>query len=96
MVDATLLGTRLDVCVQYTLDAGGVELRWCQGEVIAVSDGTNMPRLRPFRTPHPRGCVMMRWDADAARKEPVSESAYPLLPTKWNPNVLTNGGWRLE
>ena len=95
-VDASLLGVRLDICEEYTLDAGGVELRWSQGEVIAVSDGTNLARPRPFRTPYPRGCVMMRWDANEARGEAGSESVFPLLPTKWNPNVLGHGGWRLE
>ena len=50
-------------------------------EVIAVSDGTNLPRPLPFRTPYmyPRGCVMMRWwDANVARDEPGSESVFPL------------------
>ena len=41
--------------------------------------------------------VMMRWDADLARKEPVSESTYRLLRSKWNPkHVQSEGGWRLD
>mmetsp|Transcript_3886 Transcript_3886/g.10150 ORF Transcript_3886/g.10150 Transcript_3886/m.10150 type:complete len:291 (+) Transcript_3886:4227-5099(+) len=39
----------------------------------------------------------MRWDADAARKEEVSESAFRLLRSKWNPKgVQGEGAWRFD
>jgi hypothetical protein len=39
----------------------------------------------------------MRWDADAEREEPVSESAVKLMPSKWNPRqVQKAGGWRFD
>jgi hypothetical protein len=37
---------------------------------------------------------MIRWDADEAREEEVSESAKRLLPSKWNRTV--DGGWRFD
>ena len=40
--------------------------------------------------------VMIRWDADEARKEEVSESAKRLLPSKWNPGVHCDGAWRFD
>ena len=41
-IDKTLIGTRLDICEKYDLDEGGSELRWSQGEVILISDGSNI------------------------------------------------------
>jgi hypothetical protein len=97
-VDATLLGKRLEICCDYDLEEGGSEARWSAGEVIAVSDGTNIaipgkPRAK-FKTGE---AVMMRWDADAARLEPETESASRLLPSMWNPRgVQSAGGWRFD
>ena len=40
--------------------------------------------------------LMIRWDADKARKEPESESTKRLLSSKWNPSQHSNGAWRFD
>ena len=76
----------LEVCYDNDLDAGGSEARWCAGEVILVSDGTNIPIPGRDRAKYKRGeAVMMRWDADKWRGEKSTESAARLLPSMWNP-----------
>jgi len=40
--------------------------------------------------------VIIRWDADKARKEPESESAKRLLQSKWNPKQHSDGAWRFD
>ena len=42
-IDKGLIVKRLDVCLQYFLDDGRTEIFWIKGEVILVSDGTNIP-----------------------------------------------------
>ena len=44
-IDKKLVGKRLDICERYELDEGGSELRWSQGEVVKVSDRSNI--LKP-------------------------------------------------
>ena len=98
-VDATLVGKRIDACFCYYLDEGGSELRWSQdGEVLKVSDGTNIKMPPPHRTKcYPAGqAVLVGWDADPAREEAYSESPVALLPSKWNPKVHSAGAWRLD
>lgn len=96
-VDGTLIGERLDVCCSYEIDGGGSELRWCQGEVIKVSDGTNIVKPNSCTACFKRGeAVVMRWDANDERNEPSSESAQRLLPSKWNPKEHTDGSWRFD
>ena len=45
-IDKGLIGNRLDVCLQYFLDDGITEIFWSQGEVIFLSDGTNIPNKK--------------------------------------------------
>eukprot|EP00966_Prymnesium_polylepis_P257616 5951337-Prymnesium_polylepis.2 len=94
-----LLGKRVDVCCNYELDGGGSELRWSQGEVILVSDGKNIPCPPPARTAMFKAneAVIIRWDANKQRKEVVTESAYRLLPSWWNPRgAHFEGAWRMD
>ena len=97
-VDVTLLGKRLEICCDYELEEGGTEARWSAGEVILVSDGTNIIIPGKWRAKFKKGeAVMMRWDADAARNEVVTESAARLQHSKWNPKgVQEAGGWRFD
>ena len=40
---------------------------------------------------------MILWDANQERKEPASESAFRMLPSKWNPRgAHFEGAWRLD
>jgi hypothetical protein len=81
------------VCCTYILTEGGTEDRWSAGEVILVSDGSNIWDPEKARTRYKKGeGVVMRWDADEAREEPVSESAVKLLPSKWNPRGVQKAG----
>ena len=41
-VDISLLGKLLDLCVAYDMDEGVTSLRWSQGGVIIVSNGSNI------------------------------------------------------
>ena len=41
-IDKNLIGKRLDICEKYSLDKGGSELRWSQGKVVLVSNGSNI------------------------------------------------------
>ena len=97
-VDERLIGKRLDVCVLYNLDEGGSELRWCQGVVTAVSNGSNIVRTGSKTACYKAGeAVMIRWDENKARNEPSSESGQRLLPSKWNPRgVHREGCWRFD
>ena len=40
--DPSFIGTRLDFSVEFELDICGKELRWCQGNVNDISDGSSM------------------------------------------------------
>ena len=44
-IDKKLIGKRLDVCYEWNLEEGGTELRWSQGEVVGISNGSNI--LKP-------------------------------------------------
>ena len=41
-VDKTLIGARLEIFEKYDLDKGGSELRWSQGKVVLILDGSNI------------------------------------------------------
>ena len=77
---------------------GGSELRWCQGEVVRVSNGSNILRTNARTACYNAGeAVLMRWDESKERNEPASESAQRLLPSKWNPRGKhTDGSWRFD
>ena len=97
-IDQHLLGKRLDVCEKYVLEEGGSELRWSQGIVIKVSNGSNIlkPGARTAKFKKGEG-VLIRWDANAAHNELVSTSAQRLLLSKWNPKQThTEGSWRFD
>ena len=99
---STLVGKRLDFCCSYELEEGGSELRWSQGEVLKVSDGTNMPKptLPDGRSAgkYAKGtAVLVRWDSNRKRGGRQTVSVWPILPSKWNPKgAHTQGAWRLD
>ena len=97
-VDNKLLGKRLDICEKYDLHEGGTELRWSQGVIMKVSNGSNIlrPGARTAKFKKGEG-VLIQWDADVAHNEPVTTSAQRLLSTKWNPKGKhTKGSWRFD
>ena len=97
-IDKNLIGRRLDVCDKYDLEEGGTEIRWSQGEVIAISDGFNMLKLGARTVKFKLGeSVMINWDANPDRNERSSTSAQQLLRTKWNPRGKhSDGCWRFD
>ena len=70
-----------------------MEARWSAGEVILVSDGTNITIIGKPRAKYKKGeAVMMRWDDSTWGESPAR-----LLPSKWNPRgVQGAGGWRFD
>ena len=90
-----LLGERIDVLSNFDLDTGGTELRWCQGKVTEISDGTNL--LRPgarSRCYDKEKAVVVLWDAIPELNWKQQEMVQELLPSKWNKHVV--GGWRYD
>ena len=49
-IDETLVGERLEVLVECKLDEGGVVNHWCAGEVLEVSNGSNVRDPSKVRT----------------------------------------------
>jgi hypothetical protein len=80
-----LIGKRIDVLFSVDIDARNKSLRWCQGEVIEVVDGSSKPT------------VTVEWDPtpDIAGSENGSTSDQVLLPTKWNKDNNV-GAWRMD
>ena len=70
----------------------------CQGEVILVSNGSNILKPNARSACYKRGeAVMIKWDANKDRNEDISTSSQRLLPSKWNPRGKhVVGGWRLD
>ena len=93
-----LIGKRLDVCFEWNLEEGGTELRWSQGEVINVSNGSNILKPGARKSCYKKGeAVMIRWDENKERNEASHVTLQRLLPSKWNPmNNHTQGSWRLD
>ena len=98
VVDKKLIGKRLDVCFKWNLEEGGTELRWSQGEVVDVSDGSNILKPGARSACYKKGkAVLIRCDKNKERNEPSHISAQRLLPSKWNPkNKHSEGAWRFD
>ena len=79
-----LVGRRIDVLSAFELDDGSSTLRWCQGEVLSVVEGSRDP------------AVEVEWDAmpDVAGFEDSQVSNQRLLPSLWNKDK--DGGWRMD
>ena len=70
-VDKKIIGKRLDVCFEYDIEEGGTELRWCQGEVIDISDGLNIVKPGARTSCYKKGeAVMIKWDENKDINEP--------------------------
>ena len=97
-VNSDLVGVRLDVCCKYFLEEGGTVLRWCQGVVTLVSNGSNI--IKPGKSKACFGvgeAVMFQWDPIENRKEDTHISSKRPLPSKWNPQQNhAEGCWRLH
>ena len=82
------------------MTTGGLEARWCAGEVILVLDGSYIAK-GPRSFCKKGESVMTRWDAAPERKskaspndELVSEAAARLLKSKRNPRGVQGEGGR--
>ena len=98
VVDKKLIGKRLDVCFEWNLEEGRTELRWSQGEVVDVSDGSNILKHGARSACYKKGeAVMIRWDEDKDRNEPSHVTSQRLLPSNWNPKKEhSEGAWRFD
>jgi hypothetical protein len=99
VVDCSLIGTRLDVCHKYDLsdDSNGSQLRWSQGLVILLSDGNNIVKIGARTACYNAGeAVMIRWDPNPAMNEESTESIQCLKPRQFNPDIHSDGSWRLD
>ena len=93
-IDHSFIGSRLDVCFEFELDEGGKELRWCQGIVTQVSDGSNMLYQNARSKCYKKGeAVMIVWDAIVGVSDKY-ESTQKLLKSKWNKQTM--GAWRMD
>ena len=75
------------------LPDGGEVLRWCQGEVLAVSNVANLIKPGKFKACFKEGeAVKFKWDPIVDRHEVSYISTQRLLPSKWNPKKsILNG-----
>ena len=96
--NADLIGKRLEVCFEYTLDTGVKELKWCPGEVISISDGSKFMKPGSKRTKL-KGSqeTNIRWDANQAREEDEIIAVQILSTNLWSPRRKHSPGcWRYE
>ena len=94
-LDETLVGMRLEICWKYFIEGTGEpQLIWAPGQVDRVADGTSDKASERCKKMLPAGAVLIRWPADADRKEKESMSWQVLLPKKWN--KTTQYGWRYD
>ena len=98
MINSSLVGKRLDVCHKWDLEEGGTELRWSQGEVIAISSGSNMLKPGARSACYLKGeAAMITWDENKDRNQRSYSSSQRLLVSKWNPkNKHSHGAWRFD
>ena len=93
IINKLLIGKQIDVCPEYELEEGGTELRWCQGKVILISDASKIllpgARTAKFKVGE---SVIVLWDANLDRNEPVHTTSQRLLPTKCNPKGIHSDG----
>ena len=90
-LDNSLIGKRLEICWAKYKDADGNNVAmWCPCKVTRVADGEmdkgtdGKPLSSAARKLAPRGMVLVEWDADPDREEPVTYVWYLLDPSKWN------------
>ena len=93
-IDQRFIGTRLDVCFYFELDTGGKELRWCQGCVKDISNGSNMLYPNTRSKCYKEGeAVRILWD-DINGISDAYASIQHLPKSKWNKQI--EGAWRLD
>ena len=97
-VDKKIIGKRLDVCFEWNLEEGGKELRWSQGQVVNVSNGSNILKPGARTSCYKNGeAVTIKWDENKDGNEPSHISSQCLLPSKWNPKKEhSHGSWRFD
>lgn len=59
LVDKRLIRIRLDICFKWNLEESQTELRWSQGEVVDVSNGTNILKLGAYTACYKKGKAVM-------------------------------------
>ena len=92
-MNETLVGERLEVLVECKLNEGGAVNPRCAGDVLEVSNGSNIRDPSKVRAMFKEGeAVLMKWDAIEECDELESESGQKLLPSLWNKHKA--GAWR--
>ena len=85
-VDDGLVGKLLDICEKYSLEEGGTELRWSQGKVILVSNGSRIFKIGSRTACYKKSeTIMMYMDANPERNDVSTTYALHLMTSKWNP-----------
>ena len=80
-VDKKLLGKRLDVCFEWNIEEGGKKLRWSQGQVVNVSNGSNILKPGAWTSCYKNGeAVTIKWDEKKDGNELSYISSQCLLP----------------
>ena len=70
-IDRHLIGKRLEMCESYDLQEGGSELRWSQGKVMLISNGSNILKIGSCTACYKTiEAVLIRWDEKKERHEP--------------------------
>ena len=81
-------------CFYFELDTGGKELRWCQGCVRDISNGSNMLYPNARTKCYKEGeAVRILWDTINGICD-AYESIQHLPKSKWNKQI--EGAWRLD
>ena len=95
-INEDLVGRKLDMCCKCFLEEGVEVLRWCQGEVLFVSNGINIVKPGKFRACFKEGEeVMLKWDPIVDRNKASCTCPQRILPSKWNPQQThSEGSWR--
>ena len=102
-LDGQLVGARLEICWHYTSteDNKTKVPIWCPCKVVRIADGetdkgsNNKAFSDHARAIAPRGMMLVEWEADPDRNEPVTTVWYLLDPRKWNAD-RTHRAWRFH
>ena len=102
-LDTELVGARLEICWHYTSteDNHTKVPIWCPCKVVRIADGAtdkganNKAFSQNARAIAPRGMLLVEWEADPDRNEPVTTVWHLLDPRKWNKDH-THRAWRFH
>ena len=93
-----MVGKRLDICEQYSLEKECNELRCSEGKVILVSNGFNIIKVGSKTACYTTNeVVMIFWDTNPGRNEVSMTSAQCLMTSKWDQKgCYTEVSWRMD